>query len=233
MTSATSESLETLSRALRHGFSQPDLLREALTHPSAANPGQPSYERLEFLGDRVLDLIVAALLLRSFPDEPEGMISRRHSALVRAETLTRVARAIGLGGHIVLPRGEEGTGLRERDSVLADAMEAVIAAIWLDGGEAAAREFVERHWQPLVAENTTPPKPAKMALQEWAQGRSLPIPAYREIDRTGPDHAPRFTVEVSVTGHSPETGEGSSKRAAEDAAAQALLARLNRMEGST
>ncbi|MEK9660856.1 MAG: ribonuclease III, partial [Alphaproteobacteria bacterium] len=198
--------------------------------PSAARPGQASYERLEFLGDRVLDLVVAALLLRRFPDEPEGMISRRHSALVRAETLTRVARDIGLGAHIVLPRGEEGAGLRERDSVLADAMEAVIAALWLDGGDAVARDFVERHWGPLIAENATPPKPAKMALQEWAQARGLPIPEYRETDRTGPDHAPHFTVEVAVSDHAPEAGEGTSKRAAEDAAARALLDRLERAE---
>lgn len=226
MPAADTVSIEALAERLGHGFAQPALLYQALTHPSAADAHHPSYERLEFLGDRVLDLVVAALLLRRFPDEPEGMISRRHSALVRAETLTRVARAIELGPHLILPRGEESTGLRTRDSVLADAMEAVIAALWLDGGETVARRFVERHWEPLVAENVTPPKPAKMALQEWAQGRRLPIPTYAEVDRSGPDHAPHFTIEVSVSGESAVCGSGSSKRAAEDAAAQAMLARL-------
>ena len=231
MASVSTASSDDLAVRLGHGFARPELLREALTHPSAAGPRHPSYERLEFLGDRVLDLVVAALLLRRFPDEPEGLISRRHSALVRAETLTRVARAIGLGAHIVLPRGEEASGLRDRDSVLADAMEAVIAALWLDGGDAAARRFIEARWQPLVDEDAQPPIPAKMALQEWAQGRALPVPAYRETGRTGPDHAPLFTVEVAVVGEAPAEGSGSSKRAAEDAAAQALLAKLRQAAG--
>ena len=222
---ATLSSSDLIAR-IDHDFARPELLREALTHPSAADAEHPSYERLEFLGDRVLDLVIAAWLLRRFPDEPEGMIARRHSALVRAEALTRVARSIGLGSHIVLPRGEEGSGLRDRDSVLADALEALIAALWLDGGDDVARRFVEVHWAPLVAEDTKPPKPAKMALQEWTQARGLGIPGYAEIARTGPDHAPRFTVEVTVTGQSPMQGVGASKRAAEDAAAQALLAAL-------
>lgn len=224
---ATTVAIDALATRLGHDFSRPALLREALTHPSAADAQHASYERLEFLGDRVLDLVIAAWLLRRFPDEPEGMISRRHSALVRAEALTRVARELGLGSHLALPHGEEASGLRERDSVLADAMEAVIAALWLDGGDAAARRFIETQWQALVAEDATPPKPAKMALQEWAQGRGLGIPDYVEIGRTGPDHAPRFTVEVTIRGQPAQRGDGASKRAAEDAAAQALLAALD------
>jgi ribonuclease-3 len=221
---------EALAERLGHRFARPALLREALTHPSAADGDRSSYERLEFLGDRVLDLVIADWLLRRFPDEPEGMISRRHSALVRAGALTRIAREVGLGAALILPRGEEASGLRDRDSVLADAMEAVIAALWLDGGDAAARRFIERCWAPLIAEDATPPKPAKMALQEWAQGRALPIPVYTQTGRTGPDHAPRFTVEVAVAGHPPVAGSGASKRAAEDAAAQALLALLQGAE---
>ena len=217
---------DALADRLGHRFVRPALLHEALTHPSAADGIRPSYERLEFLGDRVLGLVIAAWLLRLFPDEAEGMISRRHSALVRAEALTRVARSLDLGAHILLPAGEEGSGLRDRGSVLADAMEAVIAALWLDGGDDAARRFIERHWEALLREDATPPKPAKTELQEWAQGRGLPVPAYREIDRRGPDHAPRFTVEVSVVGSDALSGEGGSKRAAEEAAAQALLAAL-------
>lgn len=217
---------EELAERLGHTFLRSQLLREALTHPSAADAHHASYERLEFLGDRVLGLVIADLLLRRFPDEPEGMISRRHSALVRAEALTRVARTIDLGSYLVLPQSEEASGLRLRDSALADAMEAVIAALWLDGGEAVSRRFIEQHWTPLVDEDEAPPKPAKMALQEWAQGRALAIPAYREIDRKGPDHAPRFTVEVAVAGHSPVQGTGGNKRTAEDAAARLLLQRL-------
>ena len=111
-------------------------------------------------------------------------------------------------------------------------MEAVIAAVWLDGGDAPARRFIETRWEPLMAEDATPPKPAKMALQEWAQGRGLPIPVYRETERTGPDHAPQFTVEVTVMGEAPVCGSGSSKRAAEDVAAQALLERLMQAVGN-
>ena len=217
---------DALAVRLGHRFVRTGLLREALTHPSAADGDRPSYERLEFLGDRVLDLVIADWLLRRFPDEPEGMISRRHSALVRAGALTRVARAVELGAALILPRGEEASGLRDRDSVLADAMEAVIAALWLDGGDAAARRFIERHWEALIAEDATPPKPAKMALQEWAQARALPIPTYTQTARTGPDHAPHFTVEVAVAGYPPVAASGASKRAAEDAAAQILLALL-------
>lgn len=219
-------STDDLAERLGHTFSQPALLHEALTHPSMADAQQPSYERLEFLGDRVLDLVIAALLLRRFPEEPEGMLSRRHSALVRAQALTRVAREIGLGDYIKLPRGEEDSGLRDRDSVLADAMEALIAALWLDGGEGVARNFIESRWEAMIVEDATPPKAAKMALQEWAQGRGLPVPAYSEIERTGPDHAPQFLIEVSVSGQAPVRGQGASKRVAEDAAAQALLMRL-------
>jgi ribonuclease-3 len=223
LTPAATANLDDLTARLGHRFARPALLREALTHPSAADARHPSYERLEFLGDRVLDLVIAAWLLRRFADEPEGMISRRHSALVRAGALTAVAREIGLGAYLVLPPGEEASGLRDRDSVLADAMEAVIAALWLDGGDAAARNFIETRWAPLVAADATPPVPAKMALQEWAQARGLPIPDYREVGRTGPDHAPRFTIEVGVAGHPPVRGEGTSKRLAENAAARALL----------
>ena len=218
-----------LGKILGHRFSRPELVREALCHSSAAQgqSGQPaSYERLEFLGDRVLGLVVARLLFDRFAGESEGHLARRHAELVRKETLARVAVNLGLGRHIRLSRGEEEAGGRDNPAILADVCEAVIAAIFLDGGFEAAAAFIGRHWAVLIEEDLTPPKDAKTALQEWAQGRGLDLPLYREIGREGPPHAPLFEVEVSIEGHPPEVANGPSKRTAEQAAAGALLARL-------
>jgi ribonuclease-3 len=209
------------------------LLRQALIHPSTAAPDDGaglSSERQEFLGDRVLGLVVAELLFHRFPDEAEGHLARRHAVLVSRRSLARVADGIGLARHIVLSPGEDGTGGRERPALLADICEAVIAALYLDGGLEPAAAFIRRHWRPLMDEDAVPPKDVKTALQEWAQGRGLALPRYREVARAGPAHAPSFTVEVTVAGHPPATGSGPSKRAAEGAAAAALLARL---EGGT
>jgi ribonuclease-3 len=167
------------------------------------------------------------MLLERFPREDEGAIARRQTALVRRETLARVAEEIGLGEHIVMTRGEEETGGRTNPTLLADCCEAVIAAIYRDGGLEAARGFVHRYWRELVEEMAQPPLDAKTALQEWAQGRGLALPKYRETGREGPDHAPRFTVEAALDGFEPARAEGASKRAAEQAAAQALLDRLD------
>ncbi len=218
-----------VGRILGHNFTRPELVREALSHSSVAQgqSGRPaSYERLEFLGDRVLALVVARLLYDRFAGESEGHLARRHAELVRKESLARVAVKLGLGRHIRLSRGEEEAGGRENPAILADVCEAVIAAIFLDGGFEAAAAFIGRHWAALIEEDLTPPKDAKTALQEWAQGRGLDLPAYREIGREGPPHAPLFRVEVSIEGHSPEEASGPSKRMAEQAAAGALLARL-------
>ncbi len=211
--------------ALGHRFADPALLRQALTHSSGSTDRMRSNERLEFLGDRVLGLVVADMLYERFPDEEEGALARRHAALVQRESLARVSRGIGLPDHLILSMGEAETGGRENDSLLADACEAVIAALYLDGGLDAARDFVHAHWSALMEENPTPPKDAKTALQEWAQGRGKPLPSYREVSREGPDHAPTFTIEVSVEGLDPAIGTGSSKRLAAQAAAEAMLAR--------
>jgi ribonuclease-3 len=224
-----SKASDSLGAILGHRFSRPELAREALTHSSAAQgtAGRPtSYERLEFLGDRVLGLVVALLLFERFAGESEGHLARRHAELVRKETLARVATAIDLGRHVRLARGEEEAGGRDNPAILADACEAVIAALFLDGGFEAAAAFIGRHWAPLIEADLTPPKDAKTALQEWAQGRGLDLPLYREIGRDGPPHAPLFKVEVSIEGHVPEVADGPSKRTAEQAAAGALLARL-------
>lgn len=222
--------LVALATRLDHHFADLELLREALTHASIA--GQPgacprSNERLEFLGDRVLGLIVAHLLYTEFPREPEGALARRHAALVRREALARVAEAIDLGAFLHVSRGEEDAGGQRNPGLLADTCEAVIAAMYLDGGLEAARQFVVRHWQTMMGEATRPPKDPKTALQEWAQARSLPLPRYREVERRGPPHAPTFSVEVAVDGLQPTVASGASKRTAEQAAAEALLARVH------
>ena len=217
---------EGLELRLGYRFADPARLEQALTHSSMAAAGGDrgsSNERLEFLGDRVLGVVIAHLLFQQFPDENEGALARRHAALVRKEALARVAEDVGLGDHVQFSRGEVETGGRRNSGLLADACEAVIGAIYLDGGLQAAAAFVHGNWQPLVEEDTTPPKDAKTELQEWAQSLGLALPQYRETAREGPPHAPTFSVEVSVSGIAPVTGMGPSKRAAEQAAADAAL----------
>lgn len=220
-------SLEALTARLGHEFAQPERLQRALTHRSAAQEaGLPvDNERLEFLGDRVLSLVVADLLMARFPAESEGDLSRRHAALVRRETLARIARETEIDTELLLSRTEEDGGGRENPALLADVCEAIIGALYADGGLDAARRFIESQWPRLMEENPLPPQDAKTALQEWAQGSGRPLPRYREIARKGPAHAPVFTVEVEVAGSSPARGEGASKRVAEQAAAAAMLAR--------
>lgn len=220
---ATAEPIGELIERLGHRFARPGLVRTALTH---ASTGDASYERLEFLGDRVLGLIVADLLMAHFPDEAEGALARRHAALVRRETLAAVGRQLGLAAHLRLARGEAEGGGRDNPAILADVCEALIAALYLDGGLEAARRFVEPLWRPLLESADRPPQDAKTALQEWAQARSRPLPAYEVVERSGPDHDPLFTVRVSVEDEAPETATGRSKRLAEQAAAERLLERL-------
>ena len=215
-----------------YGFDRPQLLAEALTHPSAPGsehrrgrrshaPGR-GYERLEFLGDRVLGLIVADLLWHRFPDEPEGLLTQRYTHLVRRETLARVAETIGLGRHLVLSRAEAAAGGSANPAILADSCEALIAAIYLDGGFEVAAKFVRRFWDPLLAAMEGPPRDPKTALQEWAQARGLGLPQYELMSTSGPDHAPLFTIRASLAGDA-ATASASAKRAAEAGAAAALL----------
>ncbi len=220
-----------LQERLCHRFARPELLREALTHASASPSGpKVSYERLEFLGDRVLGLVVAHLLLERFPEEPEGPLAKRFAVLVQRESLAEVAAELGLSSLIVMAPSEEASGGRENGATLADACEAVIGALFLDGGYPAAEALVRRLWRKRVEEDRRPPRDPKTALQEWAQARGLPLPNYREVRREGPAHAPDFTIEVKVEGSAPEVGQGRSKRTAERQAAEALLQRLERSE---
>ena len=219
--------LRRLAEVLGHAFARPELLDEALTHASATKLRGRGYERLEFLGDRVLGLIVADILLDRFPKEREGDIAKRHALLVSRAALVHVARRIDLGAAIRLSKGEDEAGSRGNEAVLADAMEAVIAALYLDGGLEVARSFVIAKWGELVDADITPPRDAKTRLQEWAQARGLGLPVYKETEASGPAHAPRRIVEVSVNGHDPASGAGRSKREAEQAAAAVLLTKVD------
>lgn len=226
---AAAKAASSLEERIDHRFADRALLARALTHAGAAG-GIDSNERLEFLGDRVLGLVIAAMLYERFPEEREADLARRFVAAVRAETLTEVAEAIGLEGELKLARDNAATRERGRAGMLANACEALIGALYLDGGLAAAEKFISPRWRVRLDAGAPPPKDAKTALQEWAQGRGLPLPAYREIARSGPAHAPRFEIETTVAGRKPARGQGPSKRAAEQAGAEALLRRLESEE---
>lgn len=225
-----SADLNTLQSALGYTFNDPSLLKQALTHSSAASKRLKSNERMEFLGDRILGLVLAEMLLEAYQDEDEGGIGYRFTALAQRDALARVAGDVGLAAQLKLSSGEHMTGGRENPGVLADAVEAVLAAIYLDGGLSAAQQFVHAHWTEMMREDKRPPKDPKTTLQEWAQGRGLGLPSYQVTGQSGPDHQPIFSVAVVLEGAGSEAGEGQSKRAAEQAAATALLERLEQSD---
>lgn len=216
-----------------HRFGRAALLHQALTHRSAADPRRAqldSNERLEFLGDRVLALLVAEWLAERFPEEREGDLGKRLGVLVARESLAKVAEALGLAALLRVPDSEGRTGLRERTTVLADALEAVLGAIYLDAGLEPARALVRREWAPLLEADARPPMSAKSRLQEWTLGRGQGLPEYRLVSASGPPHQPVFVVAVAAAGREAE-GCGESKRGAEQAAAEAWLAGLAREGG--
>lgn len=219
-----SDKLANLQETLDHRFKDPGLLIAALTHRSAGRNGE-SYERLEFLGDRVLGLVVAQMVYDNFPEEPEGALARRFAALVRGEALADVATTIGLAPHVRATAAEL-EDASDNPAILANVCEAVIAAIYLDGGLEPARRFIERHWRTMMEADRRPPKDCKTELQERMQGAGHPLPRYAVVERSGPSHAPAFTVEVSVAGASPMRGGGRSRRSAEQEAARAMLRQL-------
>lgn len=225
---AQREGLETIEARIGHVFGDRDLLARALTHPSAlSGPDKrdKSYQRLEFLGDRVLGLAVAAMLFRTMPQEDEGALSRRLSDLVRAETCADIAARLDLGAGVRVGPTESQASVGRRPGVLSDLCEAVIGAIYLDAGWDAAEAFVTRNWRDRLDSGTPVQRDAKSALQEWAQGRGLATPVYRVVERTGPDHAPVFTMAVTIPGIADGSGQGAAKRQAEIAAATAVLVR--------
>jgi ribonuclease-3 len=213
-----------LADILGYQFKDTGLLDLALTHASATI-GSDTYQRLEFLGDRVLGLVIADVLFAEFPNADEGELSRRLAALVRRETCADVARDIDLGDHIRLGEGEAQTGGRRKEAILGDVCEAVIGAIYLDGGLPPARRFIERNWADYLAETSPRLKDAKTSLQEWAHRHGFGQPVYKLMKRSGPDHAPRFTISVVLEGLEPAEATGTSKRVAEQAAAEAILVR--------
>ena len=219
--------LKELEGHLGYAFEDRALLKKALTHASVrqASAKRRDNERLEFLGDRVLGLAVAELLSELYPAANEGQLARLYNRLVRGGTCAEVARSLDLGPSLVLSESEASSGGRDKETILADACEALLGAIFLEAGYDKAREVVRKHWGARLDGSPAETADAKSALQEWAQGQGLDLPDYVEIAREGPDHAPRFTSEVRIKGKKPARGEGASKRSAEQAAATALLAR--------
>ena len=216
-----------LEKAIGYNFKDRGLLTHALTHSSARTVAQPrsDNERLEFLGDRVLGLAVAELVCEVFPDASEGDLARRFNRLVRGGTCALVATQAGLGAELVLSESEAVHGGRSKETILADAMEAILGAVFVEAGFDTARGIVRRLWEPLLKALPDVSADPKSALQEWAQGQGLPLPEYIEFARKGPDHAPKFVTEVKVAGFDPARGDGRSKRIAEQAAATAFLMR--------
>ena len=209
-----------------HVFRQPELLLRAVTHASLGSATRPDNQRLEFLGDRVLGLVMAEALLAADTGASEGQLAPRFNALVRKETCAEVAREVGLGDVLKLGRSEMISGGRRKEALLGDAMEAVIAAVHLDAGFEAARALVLRLWGGRIGQVEADARDPKTSLQEWAQGRGMPPPAYLEVARSGPDHAPVFTVRVTLASGAAAEATAGSKRAAEQAAARDLLGRL-------
>ena len=215
-----------LEERIGYRFADKTLLERALTHISAVSGGSRvnSYQRLEFLGDHVLGLVISDMLYRAFGKANEGELSRRLADLVRKETCADVARAMEIGPALKLGNSESHAGGRMRSTILADACEALIGAVYLDGGYTAAEALVDRFWKERMLKPPRPLRDPKTMLQEWAQARGLPTPAYRELARTGPHHNPKFRVAVELPDRPAAEGQGSSKRAAEQAAAAEMLA---------
>ena len=216
-----------LQQRVMHSFARQELLEEALTHPSAlavAEDGaRADFNRLEFLGDRVLGVVVAEDLLGRNPEEGAGLLALRYNALVRREACAEVAKELGLGQFLRMAKSERAAGGEEKPAILADVCEALIAAIYLDGGYDVARSFVRRHWARLMNERVLASKDAKTKLQEWSHRMTHQAPEYRLVETEGPPHSPVFTVEVEVPKGGNAIGFGSTKRDAEQEAAAMLL----------
>ncbi len=221
--------ISVLETRLGYTFKDRDLLARALTHVSApvtsAEGRFQSYQRLEFLGDRVLGVVVAEMLYNAYPQATEGELSMRLAKLVRRETCAAVAEEWEVGPHVVMGQGEARGGGRKKAAILSDVCESLIGAVYLDANFEAARRLVTENWQGRMSADLEPERDAKTAVQEWAQGRALPAPRYTEVARSGPAHLPIFIMQVELDGFEPERGEATSKRAAEQAAAQTFLNR--------
>ncbi len=223
-----SSELKAFAGRIGYTFKRPELLHRAVTHSSMSSPTRDDNQRLEFLGDRVLGLVMAEALFMADASATEGQLAPRFNALVRKETCADVAREIDLGAVLKLGRSEMLSGGRRKEALLADAMEAVIAAVYLDGGFEAAKALVLRLWGERITAVDADARDAKTALQEWAQARKLPPPKYVVVERTGPDHAPVFTIEARLENGQSESATANSKRQAEQAAAKKLLGKISK-----
>lgn len=224
MSAVLPEQLERISSQIGHRFADTALLTRALTHGSTQKH-KGDYQRLEFLGDRVLGLIIAEHLFKVFPQLTEGELTPIHSGLVRAEACAAAGDTIGLSDLVIVGAGEKAKGIHLNRTVLGDVMEALVAAVYLDGGMETARAFVLKTWGGLLDNPQAIAKDPKTALQEWALARAYPIPSYRILSREGPEHEPVFAVSVEVKDHAPAQGSAKSKRGAEMEAAALFLKR--------
>ncbi len=216
--------LQQLEKKLGHSFKDEDLLLGALTHSSAGD--EKNYERLEFLGDRVLGLVIAELLFERFPLEQEGDLAKRLAALVQGELLAKIAAEIDLGPYMILSEAEAQAGGARNENILADVFEALLGALYLDGGFEKCARLIAKSWATHLLDMKSPPQHPKTELQEWAQGQGLPLPLYKIARQRGPDHAPVFEIELLVKGHPSVTAEGYSRQEAEKEAAGIFMERL-------
>lgn len=221
-----STTLTAFSKRLGYTFKNPEYLIAATTHRSHKGAGGGDNQRLEFLGDRVLGLVIAEALLAQNPEDSEGLIAPRFNALVRRETCAEVAQNLDLGAAVKVGRSELISGGRQKSALLADTMEAVIAAVYFDGGFEAAKTVVLKLWQPHIENTQVDARDAKTRLQEWAQGQGQGLPGYKEVGGGGPAHAPFFEIEVSLQDGQSARGRGANKKHAQQEAAQQLLEKL-------
>lgn len=219
-----SDILTSLEEKIGYRFKERSWLERALTHASTSDDN--NYERLEFLGDRVLGLVMAEALCEHFPDEAEGGLARRHSALVQGRTIAEIGQSNGLGEYIIMSVAERASGGGEKENIIADVLEAMLGAIFIDGGFLAAKKVILSLWGDNIDTLADAPMDPKTELQEWVQARGLPLPVYDIIEKSGPDHAPEFVIEVRVEGQKPVTANGNSRRAAEKTAAGVMLRRV-------
>ena len=218
-------------QVIGYSFQNVALLEEALTHTSIGSGNKDvNYERLEFLGDRILGFIVADLLFQTFPNENEGQLARRLSSMVRKETLVRVAEQINLGELLRLSKSEKMSGGHQKPSLLADCTESLIAAIYIDGGMGPAKDFIIKFWTPMLHETHSSEKDAKSILQEWVQAKNGKLPLYEVIETTGKDHNPLFKIKLTIKGLKPVEAIGKSKKEAEHNAAVKMLEIIKELE---
>lgn len=222
--------LNAFESIIGYTFKDQQILRQALTHASAVERENGNYERMEFLGDRVLGLVIAHMLYHSFPTEVEGDLAKRLAFLVSAPLLAELSTSLQIEQYVTSALANNFSNAEKKESILADVCESLIAALYLDGGLVVAWQFIEKHWQPLLERNPMPPSDPKSELQEWLQARSQKIPRYRLVEKMGPDHDPRFKVELTIEPYGTVFGEGFSVRKAQKEAALEMLNRISAHE---